>query len=183
MRSTIKTVAVLIAVLALFVAACGSASDTVAEKLAEELIEASSDGEVDIDISGDGDDVTMKVETDDGSMSFGSGAEMPEGLEIPVPDDGEVLATITADQVINVSLTYAHGRFDEIVGFYENWISGTGEEWDSQTLTMGSGDEAQRTNMWVENEGNSMIVVTDCPAPGSDTSDLNAVCVTVTQGE
>ncbi|MCL1692500.1 MAG: hypothetical protein M3096_02340, partial [Actinomycetia bacterium] len=63
MSSMVKRIAVLMAVFSLFVAACGSASDKAAEQLAEELIEASSGGDVDVNISGDGDDVTIEMET------------------------------------------------------------------------------------------------------------------------
>ncbi len=181
-RKPFRLMLVAIAAFALLVAACGSASDTVAEKLAEELIEASSDGEVDIDVSGDGDDATIKIETDEGSMSIGVGTEMPDGLEIPVPDGGEVMTTLVADDVINVSLSYDGPRFDEIVGFYESWTDGTGHEWEAQTLTMDTGEGTQRTSMWIDDEGDSMILVADCAAMGSDTTDMNAVCVTVTQG-
>ena len=174
---------VLIAVLVLFVAACGSASDMVAENLAEELIEASSDGDVDIDVSGDGDDVTINLETEDGSMSFGAGAEMPDELEIPVPDGGDVISSFTADGAVSVSLSYEHGRFDEIVGFYENWTDGTGDEWDANTLSLDTGEGNQRTNMWVQNETSSMVTVSDCPATGSNSTDLNAACVMIVQGE
>lgn len=182
MSSNVKRIAVLIAGFSLLVAACGSASDTAAEKLAEELIEASSDGDVDVDISGDGDDATINVETEDGSMSIGTGAEMPEGLEIPVPDGGDVMMSFSADDAVNASLSYDQGRYDEIVAFYEDWTGSTGDEWDSQTMTTGSGDDSVRMNMWALENGESLIAVADCAAMGSDTTDLNAVCVTVTQG-
>ncbi|MEA2022657.1 MAG: hypothetical protein U9N79_00030 [Actinomycetota bacterium] len=183
MTSKTKMVVGLIAVMALFVAACGSASDLVTENLAEELIEASSDEDVDIDISGDGDDMTINIETEEGSMSMGAGASMPEDLEIPVPDDGDVISSFTADGVISVSLSYGQGSFDEIVGYYENWTDGTGEEWESSTLSLDTGEGMQRTNMWVQNETSSMVTVSDCPAVGSSSKDLNAVCVSIIQGE
>ena len=87
--------------------------------------------------------------------SVGSGATLPDGLEIPIPDGGDVMASFTSDGLINVSLSYDQGRFDEIVGFYENWTSGTGEEWDAQTMSLDSGEGTLRTNLWAESAGNS----------------------------
>ena len=79
----------------------------------------SEDGDFSIDVSGDGDDATIEMETEDGSIVVGSGAEVPDGLEIPVPDGGDVMSSIAAEDMVLVSLTYDLGRFDEIVEFYE----------------------------------------------------------------
>ncbi|MEA2011154.1 MAG: hypothetical protein U9N78_10665 [Actinomycetota bacterium] len=182
MNSKVKRIAVLMAGFSLLVAACGSASDIAGEKLAEELIEASVDGDVSVDVSGDGDDATVSVETDEGSMSFGAGTEMPDGLEIPVPDGGDVMSAFTAEDVINVSLVYEQGNFEDIAGFYDEWTDGTGDEWETQDLTMDSGDEKQRTSMWISDADESMIIVADCAGMGSETMEIDAVCVTVTQG-
>ena len=162
-------VATAIAAFALLVGACSSASDVVADNVTEQLIEAGVEGDVDvdvsgdgedmsinvesedgdfsIDVSGDGDDATIEMETEDGSIVVGSGAELPDGLEIPVPDDGEVMTSISADGMVLASLTYDLGRFDEIVAFYEEWTAGSGDEWDSQSLSFDSGDGAQRNQM------------------------------------
>lgn len=183
MSSRTKRIVVLAAALSLLVAACGSASDKAAEQLAEELIEASSDGDVSVDISGDGDDATINVETEEGSISIGTGAEMPEGLEIPVPDGGDVMMAFSADDAVNVSLSYDQGRYDEIVVFYEDWTGSTGDEWESQTMTTGSGEDTMRSNMWAQSDGNSMIAIADCTSMESETTDLDAVCVTIAQGQ
>jgi hypothetical protein len=175
--------AVVIVALALVAASCGSAEDKVAEQIAEGLIEASSDENVDVDISGEGDDMTVNLETDEGSLSLGSGAEMPDGLEIPVPDGGDVTASGSQEDAVFAMLSYDLDRYDEIVAFFEDWISGTGEEWDHQSGTMDVGGETQRSSIWSSSDYSSMISVVDCYGIGAaDTEQFNAVCVSVNQG-
>lgn len=175
-------IAVLIAVLALFVAACGSASDTATEKFAEELIEASSDGNVDVDISGDGDDLTISVETEDESISIGVGTQLPDGLGIPVPDGGDVMSSFVTDEGISASLSYDQDRFDEIFGFYEAWTGSSGDEWERQTFNMESDEGTIRSTMWVQSSGEGAIHLSDCVAMGTENAGDSAVCVTVSQG-
>jgi len=171
----------LIAVLALVAAACGSASDTAAEQLAEELIEASGGGDVSVDVSGDGDDVTIEMETEEGSISIGAGTELPEGLGIPVPDGGDVMTAITAEETISVSLIYDQARYDELVGFYEDWTSGSGDEWDSQTMNIDSGEGSQRSAMFSSETGVGFIMVADCFSMESEGEEFDAVCVTINE--
>ncbi|MFV9671868.1 MAG: hypothetical protein ACNYZH_01480 [Acidimicrobiia bacterium] len=182
MSSSFKRVVVMIAVFSLLAAACGSASDTAAEKLAEELIEASSDGDVSVDVSGDGDDVTIEMETEEGSISIGIGTELPDELDIPVPDGGEVMTSFVSDDGIMATLSYDGDRFDEIYGFYEDWTGSTGDEWESQTFTMESDEGAIRNTMWIGSSNDSAINLSDCAGMGTQTDDPDAVCVTVSQG-
>jgi hypothetical protein len=182
MRSTTKKMAVLIAAMALFVAACGSASDKAAEQLAEELIEASGGGDVSVDVSGDGDDVTIEMETEDGSVSIGVGTDLPDELDIPVPDGGDVMTSFVSDDGVSVSLSYGGDRFDEIYGFYEDWTSSTGDEWERQTFNMDSDEGTVRNTMWVDSSNNGAINLSDCAAMGTVTDDDDAVCVIISQG-
>lgn len=176
----LRLMLVAIAAFALLVAACGSASDKVAEKLAEELIEASSDGEVDIDVSGDGDDVSFKVETDEGSFTMGSGGDLPDGLEIPAPDGGDVMTTMAAEDGIMAMLSYEGNRYDEITGFYDDWTASAGGDWDRQSFNMESDGETARTTMWVLDSGDQSVNVADCGEMVE--GEGNAVCVTLIQG-
>ncbi len=182
MSPQVKKVAVLIAASSLLVAACGSASDKAAEQLAEELIEASSGGDVDVSVSGDGDDVTIEMETEDGSISIGAGTELPDGLEVPVPDGGEVMTSFESDDGISVSLSYANDRFDEVFGFYEDWTGSTGDEWETQTFNIDSDEGTIRNTMWIQASGNSAINLSDCAAMGTETDEADAVCVIISQG-
>ena len=194
-----------IAAFALLVAACSSASDVVADNVAEQLIAAgvdsdvdvdlsgdgedmsinvdSEDGDFSIDVSGDGDDATIEMETEDGSIVLGSGAELPDGLEIPVPDGGDVMTSVAAEGMVLVSLTYDLGRFDEIVAFYEDWTAGSGDEWDSQSMSFDSGEGAQRNQMWIGTDNGDAVSVGDCIDVNLDesTNEVNAACVTITQ--
>lgn len=181
MSSQVKKVAVLIAVFSLLVAACGSASDMAAEKLAEELIEASSDGDVSVDISGDGDDMTIEMETEDGSVSIGVGTELPDELDIPVPDGGDVLTSFVTEQGVSVSLSYASGRFDEVYSFYEDWTGSSGDEWERQTFNMESDEGTVRNTMWIDGSNSAAISLSDSAAMGAD-ADEDAVFLTISQG-
>jgi len=180
MSSRARRIAVLMAVFSLLVAACGAASDKAAEQLAEELIEASGGGDVSVDVSGDGDDMTIEMETDEGSFSMGSGGDVPEGLEIPVPDGGDVMSTMTAEEGIMATLSYEGSRYDEITGFYDDWTANAGGDWDRQSFNMESGGETARTTMWVLDSGEQSISVADCGEMVE--GEGNAVCVTLIQG-
>lgn len=182
MKSTTKMMVSMLAVLALVAAACGAATDKISEQAAEKLIEAGTDGDVSVDVSGNGDDATVKVETEDGSMSFGVGTEMPEGLDIPVPDGGTVQTAFSSDDGIMASLFYDQGRYDQIIRFYEDWTAGTGDDWQKQSFDMSSDEGTIRTTMWIQEEGNSAITAGDCAAMGSETTEANSVCVSVSQG-
>ncbi|MEN8235517.1 MAG: hypothetical protein ABFR89_11435 [Actinomycetota bacterium] len=177
--------AVLMVVLAMLAAACGGgSSDEVAEQLTEKLLESSGDGSVDVDISEDGDDVTVNIETEDGeSISLGTGADLPEGLEIPVPDGGDVMASGSQAGAVFVSITYERDRYDELVEFYESWTGGSGGEWDLQSTTMDVGEDTQRSSSWYGPEYTSAIIVSDCFSREASEGKFNAACVTITQGE
>ena len=194
-----------IAAFALLMAACSSASDVVADNVTEQLIEAGVEGDVDVDISGDGedmsinvesedgdfsidvsgdgDDATIEMETEDGSIVVGSGAELPDGLEIPVPDGGDVMTSIEMEDGAMVSLTYDQGRYDEIVAFYENWTAGSGDEWETQTMSFDSGEGTHHTTLWIGTGNGDGISVGGCVDVDVDeaTSEVNATCVTITQ--
>jgi len=186
MKSTTKILIALLAVLALVATACGAAADKISEKAAEQatekILEASGGGDVNVDVSGDGEDATIKVETEDGSMSFGAGTEMPDGLEIPVPDGGTVQTAISGTDGILVALFYDQDRYDEIIAFYEDWTASTGDDWQKQSLDMSTDEGKIRNTLWVQDSGDDAVTVGDCTAMGSDTMEINAVCVSVSQG-
>ena len=184
MRSTTKIVAILIAVLALIAAGCGSASDIAAEQLAEELLEASSDGDVSVDISGDGDDVTIEMETEEGSISIGTGSELPEGLTIPVPDGGDVTTSVEMEEGVMVVVTYPDGDYDAIITFYDDWTGATGEEFDKQSMSLDTGGPDQRSTIWIGSASETFVSVGDCFDVHSEESsggEFNAVCVNINQ--
>lgn len=195
-----------IAAFALLVAACSSASDVVADNVTEQLIEAgvegdvdvdisgdgedmsinieSEDGDVSIDVSGDGDDATVEMESEDGSMTIGAGSEMPESLSIPVPDGGDVTMSIEMDEGAMVVVTYPDGDFDAIVAFYDDWTAGSGEEFDRHTMSFDTGGPDQRSTTWASSGSDTFVSVGDCFDASSEEpsgEEFDAVCVNINQ--
>ena len=68
---------------------CGAAADKVAEKATEKAIESQTGGDVDVNTNGDG---SFNIETDDGSLSIGTG-KLPDGW----PDDISITDTAIFD--------------------------------------------------------------------------------------
>ena len=178
----------------------------VAENLAEELIEAGADGNVDvdvsgegedmtinvdtedgnvsIDVSGEGDDATIEMESDDGTITIGAGSEMPESLTVPVPDGGEVTTSVEMEEGVMVVVTYENGRYDEIVAFYDDWTAGSGEEFDKQSMSFENEGQDIRSTTWIGTSSDSFVSVGDCYGVEADASsgeEFNAVCVNVNQ--
>jgi hypothetical protein len=144
----------------------------------------SEDGDVSLDISGDGDDATIEVESEDGSMTFGAGSEMPESLTIPVPDGGDVTMSMEVDGGVMVNLTYAKGDYDAIVAFYDDWTAGSGEDFDKQTMSFDTGGVDQRSTMWIGTGTDTFVSVGDCFDVYSEEpsgEEFNAVCVNINQ--
>ena len=205
-KKPVHVMLIALAAFALLVSACSSASDVVAENLAEQLIEAGADGEVDVDVSGDGedmtiniesedgdvsmnvsgdgDDATIEMESEDGSITIGAGSEMPEGLSIPVPDGGDVTTSVEMEEGVMVVVTYPEGDYDAIVSFYDDWTAGSGDDFDKQTMSLDTGGADQRSTMWIGATTETFISVGDCfdvYAEESSGEEFNAVCVNINQ--
>ena len=167
-----RRVAVLVSVFALVVAGCASAT----EGITEQIIEQSSGGEADVDL--DLDSGQVSVETEDGSISIGGG-DIPDGFPVPFPDGGDVQSTFTSDDAAAVSVAYARDRYDELVGYYENWVAGQPGEWSTSSFTNddGSGGVIRGSSWW---QGSDISIgVTDCFTVGGDGDGLNGACVSV----
>jgi hypothetical protein len=162
---------------------CGAAAEKLSEEAAERALESASGGDVELDVSGEGDDFTVNVESEDGSFAVGSDVEIPDELQIPVPDGGSATTAGTQDGATFVSITYPIDRYDELVAFYDDWTSGAGDEWDTSTATFEMDGQTQRSASWAETGVGSYIAVNDCfdvfGDSGSDT--LNAACLTVNE--
>lgn len=169
--------------LALVATSCGAAVEKLSEEAAERALESASGGDVELDVSGDGDDFTVNVESEDGSFAVGSDVEIPDELQIPVPDGGSATTAGAQDGAVFVSITYPIDRYDELVAFYDKWTSGTGDEWDTSTSTFEMNGQTQRSASWAETGAGSYIAVNDCfDAFGDTNSDaLNAACVIVNE--
>ena len=184
MKTTKMMIMALFVVLALVASACGAAADKISEKVVEQAIEQASDGQANIDISGSEDNPTIKVETEDGSVAFGAGVDMPDEITIPVPDGGTVQSAMSFDDgTAQASLAYDRGRYDELVSFYEKWVADNGGDvWQKQTQTMATDDDTLRQTYWFNDESGDAIGVMDCAAFGSTGDGLDAACVSISQG-
>jgi len=197
---------VAVAAFALLIAACSSDSDVVAENLTEQLLESGLDGNVDVDVSGDGedmtiniesedgdismnvsgdgDDATIEMESEDGSITMGAGSEMPEGLTIPVPDGGDVTTSVEMEEGAMVVVTYPGGDYDAIVAFYDDWTAGSGDDFDRQSMSLDTGGPDQRSTMWMGSGTETFISVGDCFdafAEEATDEEFDAVCVNINQ--
>jgi hypothetical protein len=168
---------------ALVATSCGAAAEKLSEEAAERALESAGGGDVELDVSGDGDEFTVNVESEDGTFSVGSDVEIPSELQIPVPDGGSATTAGTQDGAVFVSLTYPIERYDELVAFYDDWTAGTGGEWDTSTSTFEMDGQTQRSASWAETGVGSYIAVNDCfDVYGDGDSDtLNAACVTINE--
>jgi hypothetical protein len=149
MRSTRTTRAALaitaLATTSILITGCGAVAEKAGEKAAEKAIESQGGGNVDIDTSEDG---KVSIETEDGSVSFGSGevpAEWPG--DVPLPDDLEVStgSTIGASDGRLVSVVGTSGQDPaELLEFFKDALS----DWEisgesSTTSTSGGMTSAQ----------------------------------------
>lgn len=146
--------AVLVAVAGLVTACGGDDADEVAgqelgEKLAEQAIEDSGSEDVDVDV--DGEDVT--IESDEGTISVGSGDipdSFPDDLSVP---DGDVVSSIDTPEGSSVTLDVddAVAAFDEALADLE------ANGWTRETVT-----ESGETRMAVlSKDGGSAMVMGD----------------------
>ena len=168
---------------ALVATSCGAAAEKLSEEAAERAIESASGGDVELDVSGDGDEFTVNVDSEDGTFSIGSDVEIPSELQIPVPDGGSATSAGTQEGSVFASITYPIGRYKELVTFYDDWTSGTGDEWDTSTSTLEVDGRTQRFVSWAATGAGSYIAVNECfdVYGASDSTTLNAACVTINQ--
>lgn len=162
--------------LALLAASCGG------EQITEQIAEEAIGGNADVEVSGEGDDLTVNIDSDEGSLSIGAGATLPDELEIPVPDGAEVVTSLVSNGIVLATVRYPADRWDEIAAFYHSWTQGTGESWDVGESTLSEGDQTQRTAWWNNADFTSAITMSDCYFAPSETPVFDAACVSVSQG-
>jgi len=172
---------ILFAATAMIAAACSSAVDNTAERIVEKAIESQGQDNVGVELNDDG-GVSLTVDGEDGSsINFGNDVPIPDELTIPIPDGGKATASGSDGSSVFVSVTFAKDRYDDLVSFYNDWTTGTGDEWARSETALDVADETLRTNMWTQ--GATAISVTDCFPMDSDTDTLDAACVTVNESQ
>jgi hypothetical protein len=148
-----KRFALAFVALALILTACQSVSENIAESITEKALEG-VEGVDGVNIDTDSGEVS--IETEDGAITIGGG-EVPDGFGIPFPDGYQVTSVFTNDESAAVSLAYPGGDFDEIVSFYDDWISQQSSEWSKSTSSI-SGDEGTLDSVnWFDDAGSGFI--------------------------
>jgi hypothetical protein len=164
-------------VLALLLVSASCSGEQISEQIAEEAI----GGNADVEVSGEGDDLIVNIESDEGSLSIGAGGTLPEELETPVPDGAEVVSSLVSDGIVLATVRYPADRWDEIAAFYHSWTQGTGESWDAGESTVSEGDQTQRTAWWTNADVTGSITMSDCYFAPGESVGFDAVCVSVSQ--
>lgn len=172
---------ILFAATAMIAAACSSAVDNTAERIVEKAIESQGQGNVDVELNDDG-GVSLSVEGEDGnSVNFGNEVPVPDELTIPIPDGGKATVSGSDGSNVFVSVTFAKDRYDELISFYDDWTTGSGDDWSRSESTLDVGGESMRTAMW--NQGDSVISVADCFSMESGSDSFDAVCLGVSESQ
>ncbi len=127
-----------------------------------------------------GNEFDLTIETEEGSLSIGADATLPDELEIAVPDGGEVVSTLVTEGLVLATVRYPIARWDEIVGFYHAWTQDTGDAWEVGESEFTQDGQTQRGVWWTA--ATRSIMLSDCYfAPGT-TDTYDAVCVSLSDG-
>ena len=184
--------------IALVLAIAGCGGQSAEEQVLEQLLEGGENGISDIDIdadtgeinisiegedggdvsisgSGEDDDFTMVVEGEDGEvMTIGSG-EIPEGLQVPVPDGGTILTTFSSGEDLMAMLEYPASQFDQLVSVYDGVLNG--DEVQRTESTYSTDDGTMRSVAWYGDV--VFVTLNDCHS--TDTGELDSVCLQINQ--
>lgn len=132
-----------LAVVAVALAACSPG-----EELAEQLLESEEGvGDVEIDV-GSG-EFRVEGEDEDGESFSIGGGDIPDDFPIDVPGGGEVQSVVESGDEGLVAVRYDDGDFDDIKGFYEDWVAANGEV----TNTSETSDPPSAS--WIVEDGSS----------------------------
>lgn len=133
----------------------------------------------DVNISSSGDTVTMEGE-DGETMTFGGG-EIPDNLDLPVPDGGTVTMSLSSGTDATVMLQYPLSDFDGLVAFYDAQLDASSDSVDRNETTMSTEDRDFRTVNWSDTDYTWNVTVSDCFVAVTDEAD--AACVTLYRSE
>lgn len=126
-----------VATLALIAAACGGNSNDLAESIVN-----SQSGDATIDVSRDGETITIETEdvktviktdsdgnvsvegaSEDGETVFSSGGDIPDDLPLPVAPGGTVSLAMTTPDGSFYSIVYPSDMFDELAELYTEYLN------------------------------------------------------------
>ena len=120
------------------------------------------------------------METDEGSLSIGTGSEVPDQITLPYPDGGTVMSSFAVDEQASVTINYPNDQFEEIEAFYDDMVANSNEAgWQvtEQTLQQPDG-VTMRTRSWYATEGVRQVSMRDCYSFDSDfEGPFDQVCV------
>ena len=134
----------------LIFAACGN----VQEALLEEAIEQAGGNEFELNLEDDG----YTVQTEEGEISGGGGADLPDGFDFNLPDGYEVVSSFKQGQgntsIYYVQVSYPAAEYDRIVDDINrrNWpadltTTETGGTYRSHSWASPGADQAVTLNL------------------------------------
>ncbi len=155
--------------LALVASACGNIAENIAEEAIERGLESEGGGNVEIDLDSDGEG-TIEIQSDDGDSTISmGGGELPDGLEIPIPDGYEVVGSSTLSSggqtYVSTTLQYPVSDAEDLVAFYADYF----DVFDEVFANQSSGGNSQLWSWAVsENDGADTQSVTITTGEGND---------------
>lgn len=167
MRSS-RTVPFAVAIVAAFASvSCGAAAEKASEKATEQMIESQTGGDVDVDTDGEG---KVDIETEDGSLSFGTG-ELPEDWpeDITVPKGIEILSS-TAMDASDGRLTAITATSDRPPAEILEDLKGQLADWTISGETTTTGDAGSVVGAQWETEGRRVNFAASSGGDGQDVS-------------
>lgn len=119
-------------------------------------------------------------EDTDGDESSDVSLELSENVTIPLPDGGTVTASITDTGYGYAYVEYPPDRFDELVAFYNDWISTDSRDWSGSDSSFDQQGTIVRG--WIWDSDASRFGIVDC-ATGGGGGPFDAVCVEISEWE
>ena len=160
MKKIIAITAVIVPMLLILVLASGCFGQNIAEKIAEEAIEKaieSDSGEnVDIDL----DDGEMTIESDDGDVSIGMGADLPDNFpdNVPVYPDMEIISSwsVTEDNKDSYSINgLTEDAGSDVFAWYKENLDG----WEIENEFSASGDDVKTSSLSAKSGGLVVVIM------------------------
>lgn len=118
------------------VAACDKVTEKASDKLAEEMIESAIGGDADIDIKRDGEQITVKSDEGEMTISSGESASLPDSFpkDVPLPEGLAIESTMSMPQGMLVSGKLS-GKSDDAISQMKKQMQDNG--W-KETMNMTS---------------------------------------------